>query len=163
MKRHLSIIMALAITFICLCGTTVFAAKAESTSNAFAIEKSDNGVVPYGSLSGYGQHWHSSSESTVGDFYVNVTGIAWPTAQLTLNIENFGSNDAVEVRVYRPDGTFAWGTIDNTANYITMSNKDNWHNIKFVNGQTGTYRIRYSIINFSGSIPGSGRINCWIY
>lgn len=163
MKKHLSIIMALAMIFTCLCGTTAFAAEAEPVANVTAVETSDSEVMPCGSLSGYGQHWHNSGESTVGDFYVNVTGRGWPTAQLTLNIENFGSNDAVAVQVYRPDGTFAWGTLDNAGDYITMSNKDNWHNIKFTNGQTGTYRIHYSIINWNGNTPGSGRINCWIY
>lgn len=75
MKRHLGIIMALAMAFTCLCGTTAFAAEAEPVSNVVAVEASDSGIVPYGSLSGYGQHWHNSGESTVGDFYVNVTGM----------------------------------------------------------------------------------------
>lgn len=164
MKRHLSIMLALAMIFTCLCGTTAFAAESEASIETVAVsETSDNEITPRGSLSGYGQHWHNSGESTVGDFYVTVTGSYWPTAQLTLNIENFGSNDAVAVQVFRPDGTFAWGTLDNAGDYITMANKDNWHNIKFTNGQTGTYRIHYSIINWNGNTPGSGRINCWIY
>ncbi len=60
MKRHLGIIMALAMAFTCLCGTTAFAAEAEPVSNVVAVEASDSGIVPYGSLSGYGQHWHIS-------------------------------------------------------------------------------------------------------
>ena len=163
MKRHFGILMALVMAFACFGSTTAFAAEVQPTADVAVVETSNNEVTPCGSLSGYGHHWYNSGESTDGDFYVNVTGLSWPTAQLTLNIENFGPNDAVAVQVYRPDGTFAWGTLDNVGDYITMANKDDWHNIKFTNGKTGTYRIHYSIINWYGETPSSGRINCWIY
>lgn len=163
MKRHLGIILALSMVFTCLLGTTAFAAEPESINNVSTIKSSDNTVVPYGSLSGYGQHWYNSGEKTKDSFYVNVSGNKWSYAQLTVSIDNFGPDDMVAVKVYRPDNTFAWGTLDNAGDYITMANRDKWHNIMFNDGQVGTYRVEYSIINKNGHTPGSGRINCWIY
>lgn len=163
MKRHLSIIMALAMALTCLFGTTAFAAELDPVVGSAVAEVSDNQIKPCGSLKGYGSIWHNAGKSTTGDFYVDVSGSSWSTAQLTLKIENFGPDDAVAIQVYRPNGTFAWGTLENVGDYITMENTNNWHNIVFANGKTGRYRIHYSIINWNGDTPGSGRINCWIY
>lgn len=164
MKRHLSILLAFALAFTCFCGTTAFAAEATPVSEVTTVSEATTAeVTPRGSLSGYGSVWHDAGTSCDGSFYVNVTGLSWPTAQVTFNIENFGPNDAVAVQLYRPDGSFAWGTLDNAGDMITMANKDNWHNITFAGGQTGTYRVQYSIINWYGDEPSSGRINCWIY
>lgn len=162
MNRHFSVLLASAMLCSCLCGTTAFAVENTSASETTVVSET-NSIQPRGSLSGYGSVWHNAGTSTSGNFYVNVTGIGWPTAQVTFSIENFGSNDAVAVQLYRPDGTFAWGSVDNAGDYITMANTGKWHNITFANGQTGTYRVHYSIINWNGNTPSSGRINCWIY
>ena len=162
MKKSLGIILSLVMVFTMAFGTTAFAAENPTTD--VGTEITDDGeTMVTGAISGYGSVWHNASDPTTGDFYVNVTGSYWPTAQLTLNIENFGSNDAVAVQVFKPNGVLAYGTLDNAGDYITMANKDNWHNITYANGMTGTYRVHYSIINWNGNTPSSGRINCWIY
>lgn len=159
MKRHLSVLLILVMACTCLFGTTAFAAEKAQPQIVSDVDD----IQPRGTLNGYGSVWHDAGSSTSGNFYVTVTGSGWTTAQVTFNIESFGSDDAVAVQLYRPDGTFAWGSLDNAGDYITMSNKNNWHNIKFTSGQTGTYRVHYSIINWNGNTPSSGRINCWIY
>lgn len=159
MKKYIGLLLSLLLTFSMILGTgtTAFAADASTSS-----EESES-VIFKGAISGYGSVWHNYGDSTTGDFYVNVTGSYWPTGQITLNIESFGSNDAVAVQVFKPNGVLAYGTLDNAGDYITMANANNWHNIKFANGMTGTYRVHYSIINWNGDTPSSGRINCWIY
>ncbi len=156
MKKHLSIILSLVIVLTMAFSTTAFAAEKTSTP-------AKNPVISNGAVGGYGTVWHNYGASTTGNFYVNVTGSYWPTAQITLSIENFGSNDAVAVQVFKPDGSLAYGTLDNAGDYITMANADNWHNITYADGVTGTYRVHYSITNWNGDTPSSGRINCWIY
>lgn len=164
MKRHFSILLALVLVFTCFCSTSAFAAEVTPDSKVVTVSESTNAeITPRGSLSGYGSVWHNAGSSCDGSFYVTVTGSSWPTAQVTFNIENFGPDDAVAVQLYRPDGSFAWGSLDNVGDMITMANKDKWHNILFTGGQTGTYRVQYSIVNWSGNTPSSGRINCWIY
>lgn len=164
MKKHFGIILAFVLSLTMVFSTTAFAAEnTDATSNPVIVESSEDSPMLAGTLSGYGSVWHNASDPTSGNFYVNVTGSSWVTAQLTLNIENFGPNDAVAVQVFKPNGTLAYGTLDNSGDYITMANKDNWHNISFYGGATGQYRVHYSIINWYGNTPSSGRINCWIY
>lgn len=153
MKKHLSLIFSLIIAIFMAFSSPVFAT--EHTLNSNAVLK--------GAINGYGSIWHNYNDATSGNFYINVTGSYWPTGQITLKIENFGNNDAVAIQVYKPNGVLAYGTLDNSGDYITMANTNNWHNIKFANGMTGKYRIHYSIINWNGDRPSSGRINCWIY
>lgn len=164
MKRLFGILLTLVLTLTCFGGTTAFAAGVNPNSEVATVSKTaTDEITPRGTLSGYGQVWHEAGTSCDGSFYVDVTGSSWLTAQVTFNIENFGPNDAVAVWLYRPDGSFAWGTLDNSGGMITMANKDDWQNIKFSGGQTGRYIVQYSIVNFAGQEPGSGRINCWIY
>lgn len=165
MKKHLGIFMAATLAFNSLCGVTAFAAEKANLYDNFSVESTaESEIITHrGSLSGYGSVWYSSGSVVTGDFYVNVTGIRWPSAQVTFNIENFGPNDAVSVKLYHPDGSFAWGSYDNRGDVITMGNKDTWHNLTFSDGQVGTYRVNYYIINFDNATPSSGRINCWIY
>lgn len=158
MKKFLSIIMILSLSFIGFFNNTAFASEVEEKSSLV-----ENTIVPFGSLSGYGQHWYNSGENTVGDFYVQVTGRDSYSAQLTFKIENFDENVAVAVQVYRQNGSLAWGSLENLAAYITMENRDNWHNLPFLHAKTGRYRIHYSIRRWGGGTPSSGRINCWIY
>lgn len=164
MKRSLSTLLAFALAITCFCGTTAFAAEINPNSEVATVsETATDEITPRGTLSGYGSVWYNAGSSRDGSFYVDVTGSSWSSAQVTFNIENFGPNDAVAVWLYRPDGSFAWGTLDNRGDMITMANKDDWNNIKFSSGQTGRYVVKYSIANFAGQEPGSGRINCWIY
>lgn len=165
MKRLFGILLTLALTLTCFGGTTAFAAEVKPNSEVATISESANAEIsPRGTLSGYGAVWHNAGSSCDGTFYVDVTGSSWLTAQVTFNIESFGPDDAVAVWLYRPDGSFAWSTLDNSsASLITMANKDSWNNITFFGGQTGRYTVKYSIYNFAGQEPGSGRINCWIY
>lgn len=172
MKRHFSILMALVMLFSCLCGTSAFAAESATSAEATVSPQSaDSEIRPIGSLSGYGSHWYNSGEPVTGSFTVEVTGSWWIDAQLTVNIDSFTDNTAVTIIVYRPDGTQAWSSMENGNNYgyagdITMANRDDWHNIKFGDGEVGTYTVEYYIQNTDDllfSYPSSGRINCWIY
>lgn len=165
MKRFLGTFMALAMIFTCLCGTTAFAAEVEKEpiANTVVADANESEIVPYGSLSGYGQHWYNAGEKTHGTFKVEVKGIGWAFAQVTVNIENFNSNAKVFLKIYRQDGTFAWGTADYLGGCITMANKDEWHNYKFLHAPTGVYTVEYDIVTTDQKSPGSGRINCWIY
>lgn len=164
MKRHLGILMALAMIFTCFNGTTAFAAESEiiDVPETVVSETDDNEIVPYGALSGYGWGWHGADDELSGNFYVDVKGTSWVSAQITVNIEEFASNVRVIVELYRPDGSMAWSSSDK-GQYITMANKDDWHNIKFWNAPTGTYRVHYLVVTDNGTKPSSGRINCWIY
>lgn len=164
--KKLSIILALAMLLTCTLGTTAFAAEPQATvaETVTVSETSTEGITPRGTLSGYGWHWCNAAEATSGSFYVNVTGSYWPYAQVTFNIEDFDSNTGVIVQLWHPDGTFAWGTADNSnGTQITMANKDEWHNLYFPYGQVGTYRVDYWIVSLNNTTPSSGRINCWIY
>ena len=109
--------------------------------------------------------WYDSGTSTTGTFTVNVTGVSWINAHVTFSVDNFSSDEGVAVELYRPDGTLAWSSLENVGDLITMDNREQtkWQGISFLSGQTGTYTVKYSIFNFAGNVPGSGRINCWIY
>lgn len=162
MKKTLGILLSITMLFTLAFSTTAFAASSPSSNTS--VETSDNEQIVRGSLSGYGSKWYNTGELTSGDFYVNVTGIYWPYAQLTLNIESFGPDDAVAIQVFNPNGVLVYGTLEYAGDLITMANANNWHNIYYSNGMTGTYTIHYAIYNFSSSAtPSSGRINCWIY
>lgn len=161
MKKLFSALLTVVILVVVFT-QTVLAAEAQPREQITALSTAEV-IQPRGSLSGYGQHWYNSGESKQGTFSVNVTGIYWPTAQLTLSLDNFSSDVCVQVIVYRPNGTIAFNTANTNAVYMTMANSSEWHNIGFANGQTGTYTVWYSIWSTNSSIPSSGRINCWIY
>lgn len=90
---------------------------------------------------------------------MDVTGTPWVSAQITLSIEDFGSNDRAYLVVYKPDGSVAW----KCSSYITVSNSSSFQNLKFNGASTGKYRVEYTLSNTAGGTVGSGRINCWIY
>ena len=132
MKKRLSIFWALIMLFTCIMGTSTFAAEpvaieAETTST-------ENEIAPCGTLSGYGHYDWTAGSARSGSFTVNVTGSAWLTAQTTFTIEGFDENTAVAVALYKPDGSLAYGTLDNSGSWITLANKDEWHNIPFSSG-----------------------------
>lgn len=159
MKKCLSLLLALTMLFSLTATQHAFAADS-APSPEVTLSSEDNEIRPMGSLSGYGNYWYNSGSTPYGHFTVNVTGIAWTSAQLTLKIENFASNVLIRIDVYNSDGKKVYDTFPN---YISMSNTDNWKNIKFTPGKTGTYKVYYSIYTTDNSTPSSGRINCWIY
>lgn len=160
-KRVLSVLLALTMCFAM--SATAFAVAPETANSCeTAAESENNQIQPRGSLSGYGQHWYNSGEPTNGSFTVNVSGIAWPTAKLTLNIVNFDAKTFAFIWVYRPDGSLAYSTGDATADAITVANSSKYQNIIFPRGQTGPYTVVYSLGSYGGTVP-SGRINCWIF
>ena len=152
MKKLISICMSLILVLTYLCGTTVFAA-----------ETIENEIIPRGTLEGSGSHSYNSGETMKDDFDVVVTGSSWSSAQLTLSIADFGSKVRVHMQVYRPDGSLAYDSLASTGDYISMSNKDSWKNIKFAKGQVGTYKVKWAIHTTDNSKPTSGRLMCWIY
>lgn len=161
MKKLFSVFLVMVMIFS-LSSMQVFAAEVLPAPGVIAEDFAET-VEPRGSLSGYGQKWYNSGSAVTGTFTVNVSGIYWPTAQLSLSLESFASNVCVQVIVYRPNGSVAFNTADTSGTYMTMANSSEWQNIPFVNGQTGTYTVWYSIWTTNGSTPSSGRINCWIY
>lgn len=161
MKKMFSVFLVMVMIFS-LSSLQVFAAEVQPEYTVPAVCSAE-AVQPRGSLNGYGQKWYNSGETVTGTFTVNVTGIYWPTAQITLSLESFASNVCVQVIVYKPNGSVAFNTVDTTGTYMTMANSSEWHNISFLNGQAGTYTVWYSIWTTNGSTPSSGRINCWIY
>lgn len=166
MKKRFSILLAMLMAFFCFSSTTAFAAEPISLIETITIGESENtSVTPRGTLSGYGSVWYDSGTSTTGTFTVNVTGVSWINAHVTFSVDNFSSDEGVAVELYRPDGTLAWSSLENVGDLITMDNREQtkWQGISFLSGQTGTYTVKYSIFNFAGNVPGSGRINCWIY
>ncbi len=158
-KRFLALIMTIMIFLGIFGGQSILAIDIQAVGQPQVVSS----VRPYGSLSGYGQHWYNSGEPTTGTFDVEVTGMAWTNAQITLSLANFSSDVYVHIIVYRPDKTIAYNTADTTGLYLTMENSSQWHNIPFVMAPTGTYTVWYSIGSFNGVTPSSGRINCWIY
>lgn len=163
MKKCFSVVLTTIMLFIVLSSRPAYAISIYSDVQSNNSNFTEEVVSPRGSLSGYGQHWYNSGEPTTGTFIVPVTGISWPTAQLTLSLANFSSDVCVQVIVYRPDGSIAFNTADTSGTYLTMANSSQWHNIHFANGKTGNYTVWYSIWSWTGSTPSSGRINCWIY
>lgn len=161
MKKLFSVFLVMVMIFS-LSSMQVFAAEVQPEPTVTTVGSAEI-VQPRGSLSGYGQKWYNSGEAVTGTFPVNVTGVYWPTAQISLSLENFASNVCVQVIVYKPNGSVAFNTADTSGTYMTMENSSEWQNISFLNGQTGTYTVWYSIWTTNGSTPSSGRINCWIY
>ena len=161
MKHLTRAFSLLLVLMFCLSLTTVAFAADVTTTEGMMTEKAEESVN--GTLSGYGAHWYNSGEKESGSFDVEVTGMAWLSAHVTFNIEEFDSQTIVFVWLYRPDGTLAYSTGDYSGAGITLKNVSNFADIPFSGGQIGTYTVEYQIMSWNLSGAPSGRINCWIY
>lgn len=143
-KRFFSVILA--VLMLCL----------QMQITAFATEYApeplgDSEIQPYGSLSGYAQHYHSANSPQSGSFSITVNGSWSPYAGWTLKT-NFDSNAEFEyVYLTRPDGTQIGSTLYPNATG-EIKNK------LLTNVPTGTYTVHYKL-----SSNGNGTIQVWIY
>lgn len=147
-KRLLSFLL----TALMVCMSLSINAFAEDYSATYGENNSSSSpIVPYGVLSGYAQHNHSTNSSPIGSFTINVTGSWSPYAGWTLKTD-FSSNSKFEyVYLTRPDGT----QIGNT---LYPNSTDELSNKVLTNVPTGTYTVHYKL-----SSNGSGTMQVWIY
>lgn len=161
MKKFFSALLAV-LMLCCLVPAQAFAADVAPESDVQVADSGDS-IQPYGALSGYGQKWVDAGSPASGSFTFQVTGISWPTAQLTVSLENFDSSVCAQVSLYNPNGLKVFDSGDN-GSYITVANSSSWQNIHFANAKTGTYTVKYTLMSITGGIvQSSGRINVWVY
>lgn len=134
-------------------------ASAVETPRDVSCETTNEDIVPYGSLSGYGGRWNDQG-SFGAYFVVNVKGIAWPTAQTTFTIEEFPKGTVVRMTLGK-DGNALYTDV------LTMGSKESVTNVKFSPGALGEYNVSYDLRDWpgkqSGAQPPAGRVLCWIY
>lgn len=164
MKKHLCFVMALAMLFTCVLGTTAFAAEPEDVVETNAVQTtSADEITPRAGFNGYGNHWYNAGEPISGSFPVSATGSSNP-GYMTLNIDSFAADVGVRVKVLRPNGVEVYDSFSWRGDYITMANRDTWYGIRIPNATAGTYTIQYTIYGFDNpGHPSSGRINVWFY
>ena len=101
MKKFLCSILSMVMVFS-IATVPAFAAETNMATEKTVTESE---VQPRGAISGSGQT-NIGAGVTKGSFTFNVSGIMdWSTAQVRLSITGFNSNDWVDAKVYRPDGT----------------------------------------------------------
>lgn len=161
MKRTTAILTVFVMIFMLSFSTTAFAAEIEPAYNSSETRVDGSLASTESSFGGYGSYWYTAGNTASGSFTFTVSGSSILYGHLTVNIENFDSTTSVQVQIYNASGKFVWGNLDNSGDYITMSNKDDWHDIGFWNANVGTYTVKWSILD--GGSSSSGRINVWIY
>lgn len=158
MKKFLCSVLALVMA-MGMTSLSVFAATPETVAAETVSVAED--VQERGAISGQGTT-NIGSGVTSGSFTFNVSGIMdWSTAQVKLSITGFNSNDWVDAKVYRPDGTECFHIAGWTGNVLSTSNRaTNW--MTYSKGQRGTYTVVYSVGNWLGNRTGSGTLKCEI-
>lgn len=142
-KRFFSVILA--VLMLCL----------QMQITAFATEYTpeplgDSGIQPYGSLSGYAQHYHSATAPQTGSFSITVNGSWSPYAGWTLKTD-FDSCSYFKVYLTRPDGT-------KIGSELYPNATDEIKNQVLLNVPTGTYIVHYQV-----QTSCTGTIQVWIY
>lgn len=157
MKKFLCSILSMVMVFS-IATVPAFAAETNMATEKTVTESE---VQPRGAISGSGQT-NIGAGVTKGSFTFNVSGIMdWSTAQVRLSITGFNSNDWVDAKVYRPDGTECYHVAGWTGNVLSHSyTATSW--TTFSSGQRGTYRVEYSVGNWLGQRTGSGTLKCEI-
>ena len=158
MKKFLCSVLALVMA-MGMTSMSVFAATPETVAAETVSVNED--IQTRGAISGQGST-NIGSGVTRGSFTFNVSGIMnWSTAQVRLSITGFNSNDRVDAKVYRPDGTECYHVAGWTGSVLSHSfTATNW--TTFSDGQRGTYRVEYSVGNWLGNRTGSGTLKCEI-
>ncbi len=150
--------MCMALVLTTMSSVPVFAAEnpsapatAEPVVEAPVLaDASDEGIQPYGSLSGYNQ----KSISGTGDSYFNVevSGSGSPFAGCTLKTSNFSENAEIEIRVLYGDNKEKIG-------WKSFGPNTEFKNIAMWGVEPGRYKVEYKIKNNNAT----GTIQCWIY
>lgn len=158
MKKFLCTLLTLGL-LMNVAALPVFAAEPENMKTEMVTLDSE--VQPRGAFSGSG----STSVGTnvrSGSFSFNVSGISnWPTGQVQLSITGFNTDDWVDAKVYRPDGTQCYHILGNLGDLLSTSKRSTgWHT--YSSGQRGTYKVVWSVGNWEGKNTGSGTIKCEI-
>lgn len=119
---------------------------AEAAPVDVVAQQQEEGIVPYGSLSGYGQRTASSS----GSFKVPVKGSWSPWAGCTIRSEGFDSETVIEVHVNDEAGNEkAKGTLQGNMEIA---------NLAMVNVSPGEYEVHYVMTS-----PSYGTVIVQIY
>ena len=139
-------LLAWALIFASLLTPTPAALAAEVNVPDTPAQQQEEGIVPYGSLSGYGQR----TTSATGSFKMQVNGSWSPWAGCTIRTEGFKSATVNEVHVYDESG--------NEKAKATLTGNMEVANLAMVNVSPGKYTVSYAM-----SMPSDGTIIVQIY
>lgn len=131
-------LLAWALIFASLLTPTPAALAAEVNVPDVPAQQQEEGIVPYGSLSGYGQKYDTGT----GSFTMTVNGSWSPFAGCTIRTEGFNSSTINEIRVYDESG--------NEKASATLTGNMDVRNLTMLNVSPGTYTVRYGMVNVSG-------------
>lgn len=149
--------MALVIT-IAMSSNCVLAAE---VSNCTDISDANDGIVPYGSLSGYVSQNIPINISKEQNVYIpiEVSGSWSPWAGCTLKTSGFPENTQLQLRVCYHVGPNDGSQDVEKIGWKSFGPSTEYTNIPMINVEPGNYRIYIEVIGNTGS----GTVECWIY
>lgn len=158
MKKFLCTLLTLGL-LMNVAALPVLAAEPENMETVMVT--SDSEIQPRGAFSGSGSTKVGTNVRR-GSFTFNVSGISnWPSGQIQLSITGFNSDDWVDAKVYRPDGTECFHILGILGDLLSPSKRSTgWHT--YASGKRGTYKVEWSVGNWEGQNTGSGTIKCEI-